>query len=67
MVRTGLQREKKNCYVTIKCDSECFSYITTSWTCVSYFHNTNYYISRSQWPGGLRRRSVAACLLRLWV
>ena len=24
-------------------------------------------IGRSQWPRGLRRRSLAACLLRLWV
>ena len=27
----------------------------------------NFIISRSQWPRGLRRRSTAARLLRLWV
>jgi hypothetical protein len=32
---------------------------------VFIFSNSNN--SRSQWPCGLRRRSVAACLLRLWV
>ena len=31
------------------------------------FTNINDYISRSQWPRGLRGRSVAARLLRLWV
>ena len=30
---------------------------------MSYYYN----ICRSQWPRGLMRRSVAACLLKLWV
>ena len=32
-----------------------------------YLSNSMYLRSRSQWPRGLRRRSAAARLLRLWV
>ena len=32
-----------------------------------YFSIIRYYRGRSQWPRGLRRRSLAARLLRLWV
>ena len=33
----------------------------------NYFYYYNYYYCRSQWPRGLRPRSAAARLLRLWV
>jgi len=32
-----------------------------------WFHNPNSILCRSEWPRGLRRRSAAARLLRLWV
>ena len=43
---------------------------TICWFIIIYFLLFVYvliYSSRSQWPRGLRRRSAAACLLRLWV
>ena len=42
------------------------SQLFNTWNATDIF--TLYYDKgRSQWPRGLRRRSVAACLLRLWV
>ena len=60
--------------VLLKCHTH-FSYTThgksTSYHSVFYFRTlilfVNTEISRSQWPRGLRRRSKAARLLRLWV
>ena len=45
------------------------SNIMIIWTVCHYMQlcNSNTYISRSQWPRGLRRRSAAARLLRSWV
>ena len=40
---------------------------TNSNTSVIHFIHFNVSIRRSQWPRGLRRRSAAARLLRLWV
>ena len=34
---------------------------------IFWVHNLFFFLSRSQWPRGLRRRSAAARLLRSWV
>ena len=54
------------CCVFIFEMSSCLLHIYIYIYIYIYTH-THTYIRRSQWPGGLRRRSAAARLLRSWV
>jgi len=50
--------------------SECYCKASENEEALSYkgllSHGIYILVCRSQWPCGLRRRSAAACLLRLW-